>query len=63
MGLTATTSTPNRLKHGWRLGGKLQPRHPAEARSGPEQPRFVEHTELHPIDPQTNGPRLFCGLR
>lgn len=29
----------------------------------PEQQRFVEHTELHPIDPQTNGPQLFYGLR
>jgi hypothetical protein len=24
---------------------------------------FVEHYELHPIDPQTNGPQLFYGLR
>jgi hypothetical protein len=30
---------------------------------GAEQDAFVEHYELHPIDPQTNGPQLFYGLR
>jgi hypothetical protein len=35
------------------------PPKPEEAR---EQQRFIEHTELHPIDPQTNGPQLFYGL-
>jgi hypothetical protein len=28
-----------------------------------EQNEFVERYELHPIDPQTNGPQLFYGLR
>jgi hypothetical protein len=31
--------------------------------SGPERQVFVEHTELQPIDPQTNGPQLLYGLR
>jgi len=30
---------------------------------GPRQQTFVEHIELQPIDPQTNGPQLFYGLR
>jgi len=30
---------------------------------GTEQDVFVEHYELQPIDPQTNGPQLFYGLR
>jgi hypothetical protein len=30
---------------------------------GAEANTFVEHYELHPIDPQTNGPQLFYGLR
>src|SRR5215831_7484810 len=30
---------------------------------GPEKSVFVERIELHPIDPQTNGPQLFYGLR
>jgi hypothetical protein len=30
---------------------------------GTEQNRYVEHVELQPIDPQTNGPQLFYGLR
>ena len=34
---------------------------PAAERSGPG--RFVEHYELQPIDPQTNGPQYFYGLR
>lgn len=29
----------------------------------PRQQIFVERTELQPIDPQTNGPQLFYGLR
>jgi hypothetical protein len=29
----------------------------------PEEQEFVEHIELQPIDPQTNGPQLFYGLR
>ncbi len=31
--------------------------------AGPERQVFVEHTELQPIDPQTNGPQLLYGLR
>src|SRR5208283_2462727 len=31
--------------------------------AGPERQQFVEHIELQPIDPQTNGPQLFYGLR
>jgi hypothetical protein len=30
---------------------------------GDEYNPFVEHYELEPIDPQTNGPQLFYGLR
>lgn len=30
---------------------------------GPKQQIFVERIELQPIDPQTNGPQLFYGLR
>ena len=30
---------------------------------GPVQSAFVERYELQPIDPQTNGPQLFYGLR
>ena len=30
---------------------------------GPERQEFVEHIALQPIDPQTNGPQLFYGLR
>ncbi len=30
---------------------------------GPKQQVYVEHMELQPIDPQTNGPQLFYGLR
>ena len=30
---------------------------------GPERARFIERIELQPIDPQTNGPQLFYGLR
>ncbi len=30
---------------------------------GPEHRVFHEHIELQPIDPQTNGPQLFYGLR
>ena len=31
--------------------------------AGPLQQVFVEHIELQPIDPQTNGPQLLYGLR
>lgn len=30
---------------------------------GPKKQAYVEHFELQPIDPQTNGPQLFYGLR
>lgn len=30
---------------------------------GPERRVFHERTEMHAIDPQTNGPQLFYGLR
>ena len=30
---------------------------------GPETRRFIDHIDLQPIDPQTNGPQLFYGLR
>jgi hypothetical protein len=30
---------------------------------GPERQVFVERNEIQPIDPQTNGPQLFYGLR
>jgi hypothetical protein len=30
---------------------------------GPRTQVYVEHYELHPIDPQTNGPQLLYGLR
>ena len=38
--------------------------HPVDlADSGIERNSFVERYELHPIDPQTNGPQLLYGLR
>lgn len=30
---------------------------------GPREQVYLEHMELQPIDPQTNGPQLFYGLR
>ena len=30
---------------------------------GPERREYVERIEMHPIDPQANGPQLFYGLR
>ncbi|NIJ39700.1 hypothetical protein FHR22_004455 [Sphingopyxis panaciterrae] len=30
---------------------------------GPEQRAYYERIEMHPIDPQANGPQLFYGLR
>lgn len=30
---------------------------------GPKKQAYVEHIDLQPIDPQTNGPQLFYGLR
>ena len=32
-------------------------------KAGPTQQEFVEHIELQPIDPQSNGPQLLYGLR
>src|SRR5499425_2166513 len=31
--------------------------------AGPLRQAFIERIELQPIDPQTNGPQLFYGLR
>ena len=31
--------------------------------AGPKQQAYVEHIELQPVDPQTNGPQLLYGLR
>jgi len=42
-------------------GRKGSDEHPVE--NGLEQNEFVERIELQPIDPQTNGPQLFYGLR
>ena len=42
-------------------GRKGSDEHPVE--NGSEQNEFVERVELQPIDPQTNGPQLFYGLR
>jgi len=49
-----------RLAGSWeaRKGVDLNPK--AE---GPERRVFIEHIDLAPIDPQTNGPQLFYGLR
>src|SRR5215468_5476200 len=44
----------------WEGGRSLDVNPKAE---GPEKSAFVERIELHPIDPQTNGPQLFYGLR
>ncbi|MGJ0506703.1 MAG: FABP family protein [Methylocystis sp.] len=30
---------------------------------GPQTQAYIDHIELHPIDPQTNGPQLLYGLR
>lgn len=30
---------------------------------GPERRQYIERIEMHPIDPQANGPQLFYGLR
>ena len=40
------------------MGVDIAPKAP-----GPERRVFHEHSEFHPIDPQTNGPQLFYGLR
>jgi hypothetical protein len=42
-------------------GTKGADEHPVA--DGAEKEPFVEHIELHPIDPQTNGPQLLYGLR
>jgi hypothetical protein len=41
--------------------GKGSDEHPVVG--GSEQSEYVERIELQPIDPQTNGPQLFYGLR
>ena len=38
--------------------GRLNPK-----ADGPERRVFIERIDLEPIDPQTNGPQLFYGLR
>jgi hypothetical protein len=43
------------------VGARGSDEHPVAA--GTEQNTFVERYELQPIDPQTNGPQLFYGLR
>jgi hypothetical protein len=43
------------------VGTRGNDEHPVAA--GTEQNTFVERYELQPIDPQTNGPQLFYGLR
>ena len=35
----------------------------AEVSAGTKNDVFVEHYELQPIDPQTNGPQVLYGLR
>jgi hypothetical protein len=50
------------------VGADVHPVGPGSDVSGPvvdgsEHNDFVETYELHPIDPQTNGPQLFYGLR
>jgi hypothetical protein len=49
-----------RLAGSWeaRKGVDLNPK-----ADGPERRVFIEHIDLEPIDPQTNGPQLFYGLR
>jgi hypothetical protein len=42
-------------------GRKGSDEHPVA--DGSEQAEYVERIELQPIDPQTNGPQLFYGLR
>jgi hypothetical protein len=42
-------------------GLKGHDEHPVEG--GSEESEFVERIELQPLDPQTNGPQLFYGLR
>ena len=49
-------------------GADVHPVGPGSDVSGPvidddEHNKYVEHYELHPIDPQTNGPQLLYGLR
>jgi hypothetical protein len=50
------------------IGADVHPVGPGSDIAGPvidgsEHNTFVEHYELQPIDPQTNGPQLFYGLR
>jgi len=52
---------PLRLMAGVWEGAKGADVHPVA--SGREEQAYVERIELHPIDPQTNGPQLFYGLR
>ena len=50
-------------RHGRRLGGFRGCRRAPRRRGHPKRTRYVERYELQPIDPQTNGPQYFYGLR
>jgi hypothetical protein len=52
---------PLRAMAGVWEGTKGSDQHPVAEGTGSDT--FVEHYELHPIDPQTNGPQIFYGLR
>jgi hypothetical protein len=41
----------------------LKGTHEHPVAEGTESDEYLERYELQPIDPQTNGPQLFCGLR
>ncbi len=49
-----------RLAGSWegRVGVDLNPK-----ADGPERRAYIERIDMHPIDPQANGPQLFYGLR
>ena len=49
-----------RLAGEWRSAGGVDLNPKAD---GPERREYIEHILMEPIDPQTNGPQLFYGLR
>ena len=51
---------PTRLAGIWEGQRGLDIKPKAE---GPKKQAYTEHIEMQPIDPQTNGPQLFYGLR
>ena len=61
---TPTRSPTSGRLTAWRASGRARAA-PTSTRSprAPSANAFVEHYELQPIDPQTNGPQLFYGLR